>query len=261
MIIRTFKIEKSIQQDHIVLFPTLLQVDGKNYLVDCGYQETFQEFLAALEDMDIKPIDLHAIIISHDDIDHLGALHLFKTANPKLLVYCSQPEESSISGKTKSERLQQAENILPHMGEEHKEWAMNFIQQLKAIKRVAVDVTVEDKDRIEQDIVVITTPGHTRGHISLYIPIEKTVIANDAVVIENGELNIANPDFTLDIKAAIESVEKLRNINPETLICYHGGVINDNVPERLEQLAKRYRNKLLKQKADLGSRNMPAQLK
>jgi glyoxylase-like metal-dependent hydrolase (beta-lactamase superfamily II) len=89
------------------------------------------------------------------------------------------------------------------MPEEYKNSAIEFIEQLKRIQRSEVNLTLKDNDKIEQGLVVINTPGHTKGHISLYIPSEATVIANDAVVIEEDELNIANPAYTLDMDQAI----------------------------------------------------------
>ncbi len=62
------------------------------------------------------------------------------------------------------------------------------------------------------------------GHISLYLPSSKALIAADAVVIEDGKLNIANPDFALDLDEAVRSVERLMDYDIEQLICYHGGL-------------------------------------
>jgi glyoxylase-like metal-dependent hydrolase (beta-lactamase superfamily II) len=219
----------------------VIQVNNKNYLIDCGYEETFDEFVTALNTLGIFINDLHAIVISHDNSDHLGALHLFKSINKDLLIYCSKIEEPSVSGKIKSERLNQAENILANMPEEYKNSAIEFIEQLKRIQRSEVNLTLKDNDKIEQGLVVINTPGHTKGHISLYIPSEATVIANDAVVIEEDELNIANPAYTLEMDQAIKSVEKIRDLKPEKLICYHGGVMKANLHERLNTLVQKYK--------------------
>jgi len=241
MQITTFKVEKVLGNNQITFYPTVIRVNDKNYLVDCGYEESFGEFVAALNTLGISIEDLYAIIISHDDIDHLGALHLFKSVNRGLIIYCSKIEEPSVSGKIKSERLIQAENSLAHIPEEYKSWAIDFIQQLKRIQRLEVDLTLNDNDKIEQDIVVIHTPGHTKGHVSLYIPSEGTVIANDAVIIEGDELDIANPAFTLDLCQAVKSVEKIRDLNPEKLICYHGGIMQENLHEKLNTLVLKYK--------------------
>lgn len=240
MKLTTFRIEKMLGATRVELYPTLIQVNGKNYLVDCGYEETFEEFVSALEVLGIGVGDLYAIIISHDDIDHLGAVHLFKSRNTNLLLYSSAIEEPSVSGRIPSERLVQAESALADMPEASKSWAMAFIQQLQSIRRLQVDRTVQDKDRIEEDLIVVHTPGHTKGHLSLFIPSQGTVIANDAVVIEEGELNIANPEYTLDLAQALRSVEKIRDLGPGKLICYHGGIMEEKVAEKLNQLIRTY---------------------
>ena len=239
MTITTLQIKRD--EGPIIIYPTLIQVNNKSMLVDCGYEETFEEFVAALGSIGMTIKDLNAIIISHDDIDHLGALHLFKNANPDLIIYSSKIEEPSVSGKVKSERLIQAENSLDNIPEEHKNWAIEFIQQLKNIQRINVELTLDDNDKIEEEIVVIHTPGHTKGHISLYIPSESTIIASDAIVIEGDELDIANPEFTLDITSALKSVEKIRDLKPAKLICYHGGVLDSSVDEKLAALVVKYK--------------------
>lgn len=241
MKIATFRIEKTLDNIQIILYPTILHVNGRYYLIDCGYEETFDEFLTALDTLGISPGDLHAIIISHDDIDHLGALHLFRSVNRDLVVYCSEIEEPSVSGKIKSERLMQAENSLAHIPHEYENFAIQFIDKLKGIRRLEVNQTVKDNEEIEPGVVVFNTPGHTKGHISIYIPGEGTVIANDAVVINGGELDIANPVYTLDMNQAVKSVEKIRDLRPDKLICYHGGIMETNVVEKLNSLVLKYK--------------------
>lgn len=242
MKVHTFEIRKNIEGQDIILYPTLIQHKEKYYLVDCGYEETFPEFVQKLDKLGLEIADLHAILVSHDDIDHIGALHLFKERNPHLMVYSSEIEELSIAGKVKSERLEQAERSLPFLPEEQKSWAEKFINQLESIKRVEVDVTLKDKDIIGEDIEVIATPGHTKGHLSFYISAQKTLVANDALVIEEGKFNIANPMFTLDLAEAVKSVEKIESLNADKIICYHGGVVVGNIAEKLKRLIEQYKS-------------------
>jgi glyoxylase-like metal-dependent hydrolase (beta-lactamase superfamily II) len=212
MNIQTFEIRKFINGNEVILYPTLIEVNDKKYLIDCGYEETFAEFVVGLNNLGVEITNLHALLISHDDIDHLGALLQFKGKNPDLIIYSSSVEEPYISGKIKSERLQQAENSLLTLPEEYKSWALQFTNQLNGIKRTKVDFVLEDKDKIENEIEVVFTPGHTKGHISFYVPSKRTLIANDAIVIEEGRFEIANPTFTLDLKQAIQSVEKIKEL-------------------------------------------------
>jgi len=245
MQIKTFKVSKLINGIEVVLFPTVIAINGKNFLIDCGYEDTFEEFSDALQNIDIDISNLHAILVSHDDIDHIGALSLFKSKNPNIIVYSSHIEAASISGKTKSERLQQAENSLNLLPEKDKSWANQFIEELKKIKRIEVDRVLEDGEWIDEKIQVIFTPGHTKGHISLFIPSEKILIANDAIVIDENGLDIANPGFVLDMPQAVKSIEKIRSLLPNKIICYHGGVVEEGVNEKLTDLITKYKHFLL----------------
>lgn len=241
MKVHTFKIHKQIDDREVILYPTVLQIKNRNFLVDSGYEETFLEFTAELSALGIAPDNLHAILVSHDDIDHIGALKLFKEKNPGLLIYSSEIEEPSISGKIKSERLEQAEKSLSGLPEEYKTWGQNFVRQLKTIKRTAVDITLKDGDVIDDELQVIFTPGHTKGHISFYIPAEQTLIANDAIVIEEDHFDLANPMFTLDIAQAIKSVELIKELQPKKIICYHGGIASHNIADKLTSLLANYK--------------------
>jgi len=245
MQIKTFKVSKLINGIEVVLFPTVIAINGKNFLIDCGYEDTFEEFSDALQNIDIDISNLHAILVSHDDIDHIGALSLFKSKNPNIIVYSSHIEAASISGKTKSERLQQAENSLTLLPEKDKSWANQFIEELKKIKRIEVDRVLEDGEWIDEKIQVIFTPGHTKGHISFFIPSEKILIANDAIVIDENGLDIANPGFVLDMPQAVKSIEKIRSLLPNKIICYHGGVVEEGVNEKLTDLITKYKHFLL----------------
>ncbi|GAB3752408.1 MBL fold metallo-hydrolase [Spirosoma pomorum] len=240
MKVTTFPVTSFVGGSSVTIYPTLIQLNDKNYLVDCGYEESFGELSRQLQHIGVTPTDIHAILISHDDIDHLGALRLFKEANPNLLVYCSSIEADSVAGNVKSERLAQAESSLAQLPDTHKEWGQGFIDNLKSIKRVPVDAVLHDNQRIDQEIQVISTPGHTKGHISFYVPAQRVLIANDAVVLDDDQLDLANPQFTLDLKQAIKSVKKLSELPINRLICYHGGILDAAVQLQLSSLLTRY---------------------
>lgn len=242
MEVHTFKIEKKVNEVDTILFPSLLRFGDRTYLIDCGYEETFDTFQQELIKLNAPVNQLTGVFISHDDIDHLGGLDAFKKLNPNLKVYSSTIEEQSVCGKVKSERLIQAENSLEHIPNEYKTWALHFIQSLQNIKRYRVDKTFNDGDEFEKGVMVIHTPGHTKGHVSLFIKKEKILIASDALVIENDEFEIANPNYTLDMASAIKSVEKIRQLNPAKIICYHGGVMHNNIQQKLNNLLSRYQN-------------------
>lgn len=110
------------------------------------------------------------------------------------------------------------------MPSEEIEFGKWFIRQLKNLKHVSIDKKVHDGDMIlDNKCSVIVTPGHTSGHISLYIPSLNSVITGDAAVHENHELVIANPHFCLNVERAEQSLRQVKNLKAETYYCYHGG--------------------------------------
>ena len=154
----------------------------------------------------------------------MGGAAELKRLNPGLKIFCGAEEADSVCGKVKSERLIQAENSLDSMPERARKWALSFIEMLMNTPKVPVDVLLGDGDEVVEGIVAVSTPGHTKGHISIYLPGSSTVITGDALVLEDGRLNIANPQYTLDLDRANESAEIIRALDAKTIICYHGGV-------------------------------------
>lgn len=219
-----------------ILHPVVIKTGNNLFLVDTGYEGSLPLIDEALKDLGLRLEALTGVILTHEDIDHVGGLSELKSALPAIRVYASAIEAPFISGAAKSPRLIQAEELFDQLPESHKDWALAFQERLKAIRRVAVDHQLMADTPWMEGIEVIHTPGHTPGHISLYFPVLKTLVAGDAVVIENGQLNIANPQFTLDLPQAVASVGKLAPLEIDRLICYHGGEMLDEVSEKLQRL-------------------------
>ncbi len=172
----------------------------------------------------------------------MGALDEIKASCPNIKVYSSRLEESYVSGKAKSLRLIQAEDVFPCLPEDQKPGALYFQEMLRAMRPVEVDVVFEEDEEpvYWKDIRIVNTPGHMPGHISIYLKDSKMLISSDAVVVENGELEIANPQYTLDLPKAIDSVRKLRQFDVAKIICYHGGIVEGDVMEKLDKLIAKY---------------------
>jgi glyoxylase-like metal-dependent hydrolase (beta-lactamase superfamily II) len=220
----------------IILHPAIITSVEGMWLVDCGYEGSLSMIKEEFSKRGMNIAELNGVIISHDDIDHLGGLKELKDAMPNIKVYASQIESPYISGTLKSLRLQQAEDLFPSLPEEHKSWALAFQEQLRTIKRVAVDQTFAADEKFKKGIQIISTPGHTPGHISIYLPELKTLIASDAIVKENDQLGIANPQFCLDLREAENSVKKISSLDIDVLVCYHGGMETVDISSKLHRL-------------------------
>lgn len=220
------------------IYPVILQDENEMVLIDCGYPDFFRliEDVAINNGVNIK--NLSKIIITHHDFDHMGALAEFKRHYPDVQILASGEDAPYINGSKKSLRLQQAESIYESLPEEEKEQANYFHKILEAVESCNVDVTLKDRDYLEfcGGIEIISTPGHMPGHISIYHKESKSLITGDALVIENGKLDIALAQYTLDIEEAKRSIKKFLEYDIDRIICYHGGIYENEIKKHLKTL-------------------------
>ncbi|GAA4396721.1 MBL fold metallo-hydrolase [Nibrella viscosa] len=242
MQLHVLDVKFNVNGNQDILHPVILRGYGDTLLVDCGYAGFMSLLEEAAGQQGLSLADLTGVIISHHDIDHVGGLPELKEKYPAIRVYAPEADEPYIAGRMKSVRLQQAEAMFPSLPEEHKPGALYFQELLKTVQPVAVDVTFTEDEAPAYwpGVQIINTPGHMPGHISLYLKESRTLIACDAVVVENGEFEIANPPFTLDLDQAVASVKKLQTLNVARVVCYHGGVVEQHIPQKLGKLIARY---------------------
>lgn len=208
------------------IHPVVLKEDCALVLVDCGYPDALSSLERAMEEKGLSCSRLTHVLITHHDHDHIGALSALKQKYPQIQVAAGVKEAPYLDGSLKSLRLDQAEAMQPLLPEEHQDFGLAFCAMLRDIAPVPVDFRLREGDRLPfcKGCTVLETPGHTPGHISLYVPQEKTLIAGDAAVLENGGLVVANPQFSLNLQETEESLKKIKALDAERIICYHGGV-------------------------------------
>lgn len=219
------------------IHPVILADPTDTVLIDCGYPGFLPSIEEQAEENGISLHSLTAVLISHHDYDHYGALAELKAKSPHIRVLSSEEDADYICGRKKSLRLQQAERIYESLSAEEKEEAEKFQSRLEAVTPADVDATVRDGDVLPWcgGAEIIATPGHMPGHLSVYIKKHKTLITGDALIAIHGRLRIANPSYSLDIAEAKRSVAKLLAYDIETFICYHGGMVHTSLSHRMHR--------------------------
>jgi glyoxylase-like metal-dependent hydrolase (beta-lactamase superfamily II) len=186
------------------------------------------------------PFDrLDKVIVTHQDIDHIGSLpDIVRESSHKVEVLSHEEERPYIEGrkpliKMNQERLSKRLVTLPK--EQRQRAEALFANPPKA----SVSTVVADEEVLPYcgGITVVFTPGHTPGHICLYLNQSKILVSGDALVVTDGELRGPNPQSAYDIDTALKSLKKLTQYDVETVICYHGGVYKDSANKRLAELA------------------------
>lgn len=227
-----------VDNTDLVIYPTVLKDDNELILIDCGYPDSLPKIENEMNKFELSLRQLTKIIITHHDHDHMGALREIKERYPTVEILCSKEEAPYITGQRKSLRLQQAEAIQDTLPESEKEGGKLFQSFIASIRKVD-EVTVINTGEVLPfcgGIKIVDTKGHMPGHISLYIEKEKTLIAGDALVVENEKLCMAMPQFVLNMQDAQDSIRNLQNYDLEKIICYHGGLYDFNVKDSLNKI-------------------------
>jgi glyoxylase-like metal-dependent hydrolase (beta-lactamase superfamily II) len=221
-------IPRSPQEPESFLNLTLI-VDEQNgnMLVDAGLPDQAEAIGVALLEGGIGVRDLKRIIFTHQDLDHVGSgAALVRQSGARVLAHPA--DAPHIDGslrllKPSAEMLEQR----PQMRE-----------ILERLEPVGVDEHLEDGARLEiaGGIRVIFTPGHTPGHISLYLERSKVLIAGDALRAERGSLTGPNPSMTLEMGTALQSLRRLAGLEIDTIVCYHGGVVSEDANGQLRRV-------------------------
>ena len=227
-----------------VIYPTLIWDEATVILVDAGYPGQQALFREAIEKTGVSFDKLSKVIVTHHDLDHIGSLLIILNESPqKIEVLASELEKPFIQGekrpvKITPETIAQAVASLPP--EVPEEWRKAFKAVLENPPKAKVDKTIFDGEELPYcgGIKVISTPGHTPGHICIYHKSSKTLIAGDALIVVDGQLHKLDPQLTFDMDLAMKSLKKLTQYDIETVICYHGGLYKGEVNQRITELVK-----------------------
>ncbi|SFE20923.1 Glyoxylase, beta-lactamase superfamily II [Paenibacillus catalpae] len=220
--------------------PVLLWDEQHQILLDTGYPAQLSQLQAEIKAAGGIPENLTHIMITHQDIDHIGNLPEL-TSLTDLEVLAHPLEKPYIQGEKRLLRFtDEAIASVDRMPASVPEAFRN------GLKRMMLNPPKAKVDRelvgghyipLCGGITVIDTPGHTPGHISLYHEPSRTLIAGDALTVRDGELFGADPATTLDPETAQASIAKLLDFDIQAIVCYHGGWYKGGMQERLAELS------------------------
>ncbi len=154
-------------------------------LIDTGFDPDAGAIADALASVGRHWHDVTDIILTHDHVDHVGALAAIVTRAPSAIV-----------------------------------WAGHGDTFTTPVRRVG------DGDVI-RGLRVVTTPGHTPGHLSLFEETHRILFAGDVVGNMDGHIVLAPQQFTADAQQALLSLHRLAALVFDRLIFSHGAELPD----------------------------------
>jgi len=164
-------------------------------LVDAGpySEEAYSTLVSELESLELKLGDLKAVVVTHTHVDHVGMLaKLMSTREFRAEVLIHRRELASLEalskglGRAQATRLRELgapSKVAKQVEEELKRWA-------PVVKRVYEAVSMRARpvrggEAVEAGglkLRLLSTPGHSVGHICVYRPREKLLATGDHVL-------------------------------------------------------------------------------
>jgi glyoxylase-like metal-dependent hydrolase (beta-lactamase superfamily II) len=203
----------------------ILDEQNGNTLVDAGLPGQAETIGAVLTEVGIGVRDLRRIIFTHQDLDHVDSgAALVRQSGATVLAHPA--DAAHIDGSLRP--LKPSPEML--------ERRPQMREVLERLEPVRVDEHLADGDRL--DLAGGTRVIFTPGHLSLYLERPKVLVAGDALTAEGGHLNGPNPPLTLDVRAAVRSVRRLADLEIDTIVCYHGGVVSEDANGQLRRVVR-----------------------
>ena len=189
---------------------------GEAILFDCGWPWSGRALAASLAELGCGPGDLRAIAITHGDFDHAGPLAaLIAESHVEIIAHEHEaPRLASGRWRTLPGNGMSLDPMILAAGPAYRLWPPRPVQVTRPI---------QDGAEIGGGWIAVHTPGHTPGHTAFFHPATKVLIAGDALGSERrGHLRLPKRIYAEDWEAALRSVRKLADLQPEVICFGHG---------------------------------------
>lgn len=202
----------------------------KTLLVDTGIAETPAEvILPFLESAGVDPASLDFMLVSHADVDHFGGNAAMRAAAPAALLCAHALDVAWIEDSARI--LRERYGWYADHGIGYPPEAAQWLRDAMG-DDVPVDLGLQGGELIRLgprlELRVLHLPGHTAGHLGLWIPASRTAIVMDAVMgrgLLDMQGNVIHPSPYFDIPGYEASANLLLDLEPERLLTAHYDVM------------------------------------
>ncbi|MDA8165436.1 MAG: MBL fold metallo-hydrolase [Desulfobacteraceae bacterium] len=168
------------------------------WLIDAGVAGAEEAIFGAIRQAGRKPEEIELLLLTHSHPDHIGAARAVREASGcRVAAHAAEREWIEDTGRQERER--------PVPG---------FTTLVGG--PVKVDRLLAEGDRLSlapgRDLLVLHTPGHSRGSLSFWLPGDRVLISADAVPLP-GDLPIYD-----DVAACVRSLDRLEALEAAVLL-------------------------------------------
>jgi len=215
----------------------LIKASERNLMIDTGMNRkecmnAMQECLGELG-VDLRKTDF---FITHLHADHLGLVSNLKTETS--VIYFNQPDSDRIKSITRWDDMIHftlmngfPENELHSVFNEHPGYKYGSRGDLsfKILKEGDI-INIED-----YTFECIETPGHSMGHMCLYEPYKKVLVAGDHILSDITPTIQLRSDGENPLKEYLASLDKVNELDVDLVLPGHRSIFR-NCKERIQEL-------------------------
>ena len=194
-------------------------------LMDAGHPGQTEAIVGAIADAGFSAERLTHIVITHQDMDHIGCVPDLLKLAPSARVMAHVEEAPYIDGRKTPIKLAEMLEKYDSLPEDRKAFC-DWMKEAYAARKTAIDILSDGEVLpVCGGIEVIHTPGHTPGHICLFLRESGVLVTGDAINIKDGVPSGPNPQYTFDLELGLRSMEKALAFPVKAMVTYHGGYL------------------------------------
>lgn len=201
-------------------------------LVDTGIGANYETLLNAMAEVGLAPEDLEVIALTHVHLDHAGGAGYLLEECPNATVYVHEVGAPHLVDPTR-------------LWEGTKQAVGDQVQYYAEPKPVPAERIVEltDGDTIDlgdHRLDAHHAPGHAPHQVIFHDPAVDGVFTADAAGLftpSTDAINVTSPPVNFALDGALEDIETIRDLDPETLLYAHFGT--EPTDDRLDEYAEK----------------------
>jgi len=217
-------IEVNYQAGHIIGCNVYLVYDGDEWLlIDIGYEETVDEIIELIRQLDFPLSKCKTLIATHADVDHIQGLSQAK----QMLRTTVSAHKLAAVPLAKGDRLKTFAEIE----------AQEIYMEMPPVK---VDELIDEGDVIKVgnlELEVWLTPGHTDAQLSFRF---NDLLFSGDNIYRDGCVGAIDAHHGSDLSAFVKSLQRIRDSDVKWLLPSHGPIFRkdnellDRTIDRLE---------------------------